>query len=197
MSETNGTRAQDAIEQAATSVMKPYNAMLAKVTNGWRLLAKSNESNAACPRCDAKGQAALLNGICWSCYTKANGMNAENDSAPDLAATGPSTETQSPAGARCDFCGRDAAEITKTGVTVVRAQTGAHICGPCACVTAGCMGAKTGAEARAMMAQSQIQAEAVAQCQATMKEAATATDVENRLKLAALAETYARIARGQ
>lgn len=210
MSDTNGMRleVEAAMVETASKVMKPYNAQLAKITNGWKLLAKPNENGAACTRCDVKGHTALLNGICWSCYGKANGCNVDNDSVPSTDPRVPISETAAPqVEARCDFCGRSAEEIAKTGVTVVRGQSGAHLCGSCACAAAGTMGAKSAAEARSMMGLAQFQAEAAKQCLEVLKMAREKLDKpyfssEDASEYSAyglyrVAEELSRIAKGQ
>lgn len=193
---TNGIRpeVQAAMDAAEQKVMKPYNAQLQMITMGWLKLAAPNKDS-PCARCAATGQAMLLNGICWSCYGTANGCAVSNDTVPNQS-QGVSAVAGAPADdVRCDFCNRLASDIAKTGVTVIRGVSGAHLCGSCACAAAGCLGAKTAVEARAMMAQSQLQAEAVVQCQAMMKKIAVAAPSDLVL-LTAAAEAMARVARG-
>lgn len=101
----------------------------------------------------------------------------------------------------CGICGRTATVVIGTGQTIHRGMHAA-ICSTCACAAAGCAGAKNGTEARAMMAQASLQAEAVVQCLAVMKAAgaikpeAMAADPNTVATLVQAAEGLARIARG-
>lgn len=110
---------------------------------------------------------------------------------------------------KCDFCGREQDKL-KPGEGMVRSESSnAVICGACASGIAGCAGANTAAEARAAMAHSAMQAEAVVQCNAMMKlageEAAKAHEdttgggghtTDRALRLSQAAELLGRIARG-
>lgn len=117
----------------------------------------------------------------------------------------------------CAFCGRAASTIDTKQESMVAGKT-AMICSTCASAVAGTIGAKTGAEARAMMASSALQAEAIARCTSVMALAAIAADsafvtqdggakklgelsgagaaAEIAVDLAHAAEALARIAKG-
>lgn len=180
------TAAQQALD-GADQVMKPYNVGAERINQAWNKLSTPNESPKPCIRC-AEPTSSSINGVCYGCFCASNGMKVERPPQSDVPS--------------CNFCGRDAKSINEMGGTVVAApDKKAHLCSNCAAAAASCIGARTAAEARAMMAQANLQAEAVKQCcdymQRTSKAmAAEHVNLDEALNLATLSEVFARIARG-
>lgn len=187
---------------------------VAQRTAGWSRLVQPGPIN--CVSCGAASD-HHVSMTCRECFigdgirTGPIGMTAEIGGEPAL----PPPPPGHPAPA-CGFC-RRTPDLLKKDVETMIAGATAMICSTCASACAGCIGAKTAAEARAMMALSSVQAEAVAQCVAMMKRSGhAAADAFGRdghshlpklppvsderadlaLTFAQSAELLARIARG-
>lgn len=189
MSDANGTsetNAQRAMRLAGEQAMKPYDAKASAAHAAWGRMAVANDEGVICIRCE-QSTFTHLNEVCHPCFLKANGVNQEPE-----AESAPSEE----AAPSCNFCGRGAKTIVEAGGSLVQGS-GAFICNSCACATAGCIGARSASEARGMMAQSSMQAEAVKQTSDMMKRAGESQDAGEALSLSQAAEALAHIARGQ
>lgn len=188
----------------AEKVTRPYDAARRQREAAWDRIATPLASPIECATCGQKTD-RHIQGSCGNCFVA--GVTPQQ-AAERLQAAPVATEP------RCNFCGTPHSQL-KQGFTLVRSQieglSSAFICSGCAAAAAGCMGATNDVEARRMLAQSAMQAEAVAQSVAMMKRAgdeaqaiiASGAKTNGRsgsfdgvLTLTQAAEALGRIARG-
>lgn len=159
-----------------------------------------------CANCGKHAERHVMT-ICAACFEEHGVPPADGQAAATPLAPEPS----------CGFCGRSHGQIVKAGQTMSAGKS-AMICSVCACSMAGCIGAKSAPEARAMMATMALQAKAVERCEQLMDLAALAADelftageggqhkrldmttglekADMAKELADIAEVFARIAKG-
>lgn len=207
-----GQVSQQQIEHVATQTMTPSpGGRLRQLA--WDRLGVPLASPMQCRGCE-KPTTKHIAGLCQECFmtrpellppTGLPPSGVSQPEPPDHVAGGaePGPEVV------CGMCGRGREKLV-ANETIVRGQA-ADVCTTCACNIAGCMGAQTPGQARAMMAQNQMAAAATAMAIDMMRvvgdeiggivqhrdiKTGRSGSFDGVLTLVSAAEIMARIARG-